>query len=262
METIEKIESYLEGKMTAEEKSVFEQEVQNNPELKEEVEMLNDIILEVKKEGEKDFMKMVHQWEKEIVAKEVLEEKTTGEAAKDEKVIPLNTQKKTGINWIIRIAAAACIVLLIGIGYKQLFDNDSPQQIYSETFKPFDASNARADSNTNVTRAITYYNNKEFGNAYPLLKTELEKNPDAAELNIMAGICALVINDDGTATTYFQKVIELNNPNFIEAAEWYLAISPLKSGNVKLAKERLQVIRNKTGHDYRDEAKRLYRKIK
>ncbi|MBX7243160.1 MAG: hypothetical protein K1X92_15555 [Bacteroidia bacterium] len=262
METIEKIESYLEGKMTAEEKASFEQEMAQNAELREEVEVLNDVINGVKSEGQKDFMKMVHHWEKEIVAREVAEENKTGEAAKEDKVIPLNTPKKKGINWIIRIAAAACILVLIGVGYQQFFNYQSPGELYTESFSPFNASNARDDSNTNITRAITYYNNSDFGNAYPLLKEELGKNPDAANLNLYAGICALSVNDDGAATTYFQKVISLNNPNFTDAAEWYLAILPLKSGNAKLAKQRLHVIRNKTGHDYREIAKKLFRKLK
>ena len=107
METIEKIELYLEGNLNAEESVLFEQEIQTNPELQAEIDTYRDIISGIRLGGEKDFMKIIHQWEKEIVAKEVNNETETGGTTADQKVIPLAAPKKSGMKWIVRIASAA-----------------------------------------------------------------------------------------------------------------------------------------------------------
>ena len=92
-------------------------------------------------------------------------------------------------------------------------------------------------------------------------KKILDNNPDSIILNLYAGVTCMSIDKAAEATQYLENVINSHNPNFTESAEWYLAILPLKSGDKTLAKERLTIIRNKSGHQYREKAKHIFRKL-
>lgn len=263
METIEKIERYLEGQMTAEEHAAFEGEINQDGNLREEVNTFKDIIGGIRLNGEKDFMRMVHHWEKEIIASEMVKENSTQSTNQDAKTIPLSTSKKSGLRWIIRIALAACVVLLVGIGYKQLFNTINPEQAYQEAFFPYDPSLISRDAEkTDLSRAMAYYNSQDYAKAYPLLKQEIEKRPNETILKLYAGISAMQSNNNAAANQLLEEVHHSGNPNFEAPAGWYIALLKLKTGEVHQSKHLLSDIRNQTGHPYRENAKKLLRKLK
>lgn len=266
METLEKIELYLEGQLDPQSQDLFEKEMEQDAALKEEVATYKDIIRGIRLSGENEFMHKVHQWEKELSAKDVLESKQIqGEKATDtSNVIPLNTQKKGNSSWIFKIAAAACVLAVLTFGIWQYASVDAnPQDIFNKSFQPYPTTGItnRADNNDFV-KATQLYDKKDYAGAVKIYDGILDTHPDSVIVNLYAGIANLSLGKSKEATKQFESVIKSNNPNYKDAAEWYLAILPLKEGQKSAAIERLEAIRNTTGHEYREQAKALLKELR
>lgn len=265
METLEKIELYLEGKLDPLAKAAFETEMAQNPALNEEVETYRDIIRGVQLSGENDFMHKIHAWEKELSAKDVIEEKhlIPSNASETANVLPLNPSSKNKENWM-KIAVAACLLAVLSVGIWQFTQPDAnPKDLFQQYNYPYSTTGItdRAENNDFV-KATHLFEKKEYTEAVKLYDGILDTHPDSVIVNLYAGIANVSLGKAKEATEQLEKVIASNNPNYKEAAEWYLAILPLQSGDKNGAIARLETIRNTSGHEYREKAKELLKELR
>lgn len=102
-EILDKIDRYLRKEMTSEETAAFEQELQQDASLREEVELTKDIIGRLKDRQEK--LEQMKKWDREYV-----ESGRTNAATAYEAAMPRFGKKNRTIVWIASIGIAACLI--------------------------------------------------------------------------------------------------------------------------------------------------------
>lgn len=124
-EQIERIELYLNGELSLEQKSLFEKELQANEELQKQVQFMRNLPKAVQISAENAIRKQLKELEGNL-PKVKLETQGSGEAAK---VIPM-PQPASGTRWM-QYAIAASVLLLMGlfIFKDQLFTTNTGNQL-------------------------------------------------------------------------------------------------------------------------------------
>lgn len=111
-EILDKIDRYLRKEMTSEETAAFEQELQQDASLREEVELTKDIIGRLKDRQEK--LEQMKKWDREYAEYRdevaVAEPGRTNAATAYEAAMPRSGKKNRTIVWIASIGIAACLI--------------------------------------------------------------------------------------------------------------------------------------------------------
>lgn len=269
MEHLEQIELYLEGKLQGDALATFTREMETNPSLKAEVADYKEIISGIKLSGEKDFIALVAQWEKDIRATENANvQKTITDTPDNQSNKSKEEPKKEGVKkpfhpmrWAMGFAAAACIAVILFVGNYLFLGKDSTAELFNENFEPYNAvMQTRGDGNE-LEQAMAKYTAKDYQAAIVLYENILKNSPDSSVVNFYAGLSYLALNNPQNADNQLQKVVKSENELFAEKAEWYMALSALKQDNKSLAKERLEAIRQKEGHEFRVKAENLLKEL-
>lgn len=128
-EILDKIDRYLRKEMTSEETAAFEQELQQDASLREEVELTKDIIGRLKDRQEK--LEQMKKWDREYAGyraeRAIAEPERTNAATAYEAVMPRSGKKNRTIVWISSIGIAACLiagVFMIRPNYDRSISND------------------------------------------------------------------------------------------------------------------------------------------
>lgn len=276
MERIEQIEMYLEGQLQGTDLAAFEQEMKEDVALQNEVAEYRELIQGIRLAGQNEFVHLVHTWEKELVAAELIAEKGTAQVTASNqnntnvmgsaagKVVEMKPVKGTSrFKWVYQLAAAACVLVLVGVGVMQFIGSTDETKLYNNNFKHLSATFVeRDDSVSLLTEAVSLYDKKQYAAANPKFDSFLAKDPNNIEANLYAGISHLAVDEADKAIPLFRKVIDNQNENFMEPAQWYLALALMKNKDKNGSMAVLEEIRNTPGHEYREDAKTLLRKMK
>jgi hypothetical protein len=122
-DNINKIEQYLNGSLSDAEKLAFEKEMEQNPELKEEVELLRILPKAIQLHEENKVREQLKELENEARLQE--EERRTAAAVRPAAYIP-PTAGLSGRSWLKYVAVAASILLLAGLFF--LYERRNDQQ--------------------------------------------------------------------------------------------------------------------------------------
>ncbi|MGI9542038.1 MAG: tetratricopeptide repeat protein [Cyclobacteriaceae bacterium] len=239
---IEEVRKYLQGKMTAEEVSQFENRIANDPSFAEEVQ-LNRELLE----------SMNHHFRSK------LKERLSHE---DNKAIPLNDKpRKPNFR---RVWVMAASVALIAVASYFLFSDDPDhEQLYNQyhiTYYNVVQGSTRSGESDAAVQAFQYYdqgNFKEAADGFAALVLEEEKNFDWL---FYQGLSNLEIQESEAAIDAFEKVLEASTNEWIEPAQWYLGLAYLQADNTKEAKLTFGRIVS-GGKSYSDRAAELLGKL-
>lgn len=128
-EIIERIEQYLNGELSLEQKNLFERELQTNQELQKQVEFMRNLPKAVQLTAENAIRKQLKELESSLPKVE-LKTQNPGEPAK---VIPM-PQPASSSRWM-QYAVAASILLLVGlfIFKDQIFTSGRVEQIAKQS---------------------------------------------------------------------------------------------------------------------------------
>jgi len=269
MEHLEQIELYLEGKLQGDALATFTREMETNPALKAEVADYKEIISGIKLSGEKDFIALVAQWEKDIRAtEEVNADKKITDTTDNQSNKSKEEPKKEGVKktfhpmrWAMGFAAAACVAVILFVGNYLFLGKDSPSELFKDNFDPYNSVVEVRGNGSDFEQAMAKYASRDYQAAITLYENILQKSPDSTVVNFYAGISYLATNNTQNAENQLQKVVKSGNEIFAEKAEWYLALSALKQENKTLAKERLEAIAKQEGHEYRVKSDNLLKNL-
>lgn len=230
------IVSYLEGILTASEKTVLEERLNQEPDLQE---LLRD-------------MKVLKAGIKQAAREEMQSELKTLE----HKLASSSSSSPLRSNWIKIAAALAIVAIATWLLWPPA--TKSPQQLFAENFEPYPniimptvRGGQTADS-TVMAQAYKAYDMQEYTKAIELFES-LEVKAEGVLLYL--GNSYLANGSAEKAVPVFEKVIS-DFDIFDEQAEWYLALSYLKLGNKEKASEISKAIVDRGG-DYASKAKRL-----
>jgi predicted Zn-dependent protease len=234
------ISRYVDGEMTAEELKDFEQQLQQNSELKKEVELYKEV---------NDVLKQkLHPAADEMALRETLEEMRNEYFKPKAKIISF---KKVTM-WVVSAAAVLLLFVFIWSPWKQ----DLYKQFASIEMAPVAERGNAADSL--LKKATVDFNDKKFNEAIPSFETILKNDTANSYVHYYYAI-ALLQNDQVNKSRY--ELIQLYNGNslFKYDAAFYMALSYVKvKDNVK-AKEWLDKI--PAGTDVYDKAQKLEKKF-
>ena len=215
---LETIERYLKLEMEPSEKLAFEEKLQNDPELVQEVEGLKNLFTGIEAAALKRKMEVFHQG---------IPQETPVRALR-----PSKDPKK------IRYLVAACLVALLGIFW--FFKRETPQE---QLFAKYYAPDPGLPTTMSTTNEYDFYHgmvNYKQGN-YPAALTIWEPllldKPQNDTLNYFIGVTYLAKGNTAEAIPFLEKVSSQKESIFWEDSHYYLGFSYLKKGDLEAAKQ-------------------------
>ncbi|MFY7912999.1 MAG: tetratricopeptide repeat protein [Emticicia sp.] len=196
------IDSYFQGKLSAQEKEAFENNLANDPSLAEDVV----------------FYAHVKCIQRDQILKERHAEWTTQSG-----------NKVVGINFKLISAGIAAILLMI-IGVWHFTGSDIQQRTNAYIENDLDQlTNTMGATDDSLKLGKDLYNQKKYTEARVVFDKLINKSPEAIEF---AGLSAIKMNDDEEAIKYFKK-IEQNTELINNKGKFYLALVKIKQGKIE-----------------------------
>ncbi len=223
---IDRIEDYINGKLTEQEKKAFEQRLTQEPELSN---ALND-------------QKKMHQY---------LSHKISGGITLDE-IRELNKKKfssesNNSIFSIFRnryfqgIAAAILLAITAFVVFKISVPTQNPENLYQAYKKPIplELTTRGEEVCSNYQDLVRLFNSGVYDQTLPLIETCLQEDPSLSILKLAQGYSLMETADYTAAKKVFSEIS--NGSNLLKSeAEFYLALIYLKEGNLEESQRLLQ----------------------
>ncbi|MGD1848721.1 MAG: tetratricopeptide repeat protein [Salibacteraceae bacterium] len=241
--TNERIERYLAGTLSAEERQEFEQELRTNADLRQ--------ALALEKESRALLGDAPRMELRELVAQ-------VGKAYHQE-----HLSTKPRYRWWWQAAVVAVLVgVAVVIGW--LSQNPSSNEaLFAAYYEPYPAyiTQRSADSAQTdpVKIGLALYEKGDYAAA----KKQLEQVAGAPgqQAIFYRGICALELGESTAAVPLFEQVIADADNFYVEQATWYLALAYLQEGQVEAAKQQLKKILESPNHANRVQAEALLEQL-
>ena len=242
---LQKIEDYLLGKLKNKELDKFRQEQADDP----------------------DFAKAVQQEEAlfnglQAYGNRVLKDRIANVRSQMLKEEQPKYRRLKVRTWY-RYAAAAAVLLLVGLAYWQLGSSIDNEQVFADHFVPvYDlpiASRSDEGVDEQVTEINRLYAQNNFAELIPKLEAYQGQYPDERYAQMMLIIAYIGENRlaEAKATIQsFEATSELQ-----DAKKWYEALICVREGNVSQAKGLLQELQSKPSSDLHQRAVELLEAI-
>lgn len=228
---------YMDGTLSEQERTAVAQSILNNSEMAEEFDRLQTARSAVRRLGLQQHIASVH-------AEMMPQFKTSSPA----KVFSMS-------RFVMRVAAAV-VFLVIGTAAFQYF-TVSTDSLYNEKYAAFTVPVTRdGASSEKIVEAYRAANYTEV-----LKQFQLIAQPETRD-QFYAGMASLELKFYPGAVQFFKNTIESNRvsgtPIFQEDAEYYLALSYLKTNEIPKALPIFQKIYDTPQHLYHDKVSTLY----
>jgi len=236
-QVIEKIEDYLDGKISRQE---LEEQLRNAPveDIDEEINWLKNTRLAIEAEGLQDRLA------------DLFKEQTDNKEASIRKI---NWRRSS---WLV----AASIALLIA-GY--FVFNQVQQPLYEEYryVDPGIPSLMSGASNYELADAMTYYSEGNYQTAYAKLQNLYDPGDPNDTVSYYLGASLLYQGNPEDSREYLIEVMKSGDSPFRERAEWLLALSYIKEGKPSEAMNILEQILADEDHLFYSKAEALREEI-
>lgn len=240
--TSEKLDDYLDGRLPPDAQRAFEKQLQTNHELRESLQLHEQIRRALEAEGRADLFDSL----------DALDE------AEQEVALPAPTSTLSISHFPrLLVAAAAAVLLLVGLWWT--FSTPSPESLYAnyyEAYPNYQSSQSRGEEQTlRFQAAIQAYESGNYSKAlysFEQLPSNWQEQP---EVQFYLGICHLEQQNWKKATAALRYVYQSDKMK--EQATWYLALAQLRQENQAAAKELLHEIVQQPDHPYHTKAKQL-----
>jgi len=248
-EEIRRIDDYLLEYLNEKDREEFESELFENIKFKKETILhseINDAIIE------SDVLKLRNN------LLEIIEENK--QLTKIRRFIPNNFKNKK-IRYI-SVAASAAAVISTGL-FTLSQQNSTAESIFQQAYLPYEAAGflRSAPLASPSFKGIELYNERKYDEAisqFELVLNEKSLNPMS---NFYTGLCYMEKGNYDKAIVSFKNVIVQKDNLFTELAEWYTALSFLKTNDKKDAYDILNKIVENKGYNHKS-AKELLKKLK
>lgn len=273
---IDLIERFQEGKLTDEERQVFHQRLLEDEAFAKTVQLQLNITEEIETFWTNDMIIKIEEWEKTEQRKEMIKATPTPISATPivEQVdepktmdIPQEVKTKKSRNWVKFVIAFVVLLLIVAIGWYFIQPKESVD-LFVTNFEPYEdvIENHSAEDSDLLTLAMGAYSQKDYSVAMIILKrflnevdSILPENRTAAEFYL--AVSNLGTGNANTAKKQFETIVANGNNPFQEQAEWYIVLANIKTNNVIKAKIQLTKIQTNSNHSYKKQADKLLKSL-
>lgn len=251
MELKTKADKYFDGLLSKKERKEFEEEIKNNPEIKEYLTQRKiletrlseyysnekNLDKEVKQDIEKYLNNYTENTEREIVFKNILRDLSRE-----------NEKNKRFLNpFILNLAAAIALLMIIGIGFGNHFIKNSKQKAYLNLYAQFfDPDNDFKSESFQVLGIDSIYNSHfESSNSSDLndkFKSILRNESYDDKSLVYLSVLLMKSGDDELAISQLNEILYYASPPLSYQALWYYSLANLKIAEVKIATENLSIL--------------------
>ncbi len=208
----ERIANYLEGDLTAEDKRSFEEQLDIDPYLREQVEQVRIALKGVENTGLKNDLKNIH----------------------DELYNPSRDYRATIWRWV------AVLVLLVPAVWFVVSNLNQPD-LFTAYFKPYpNVLTARATDNNTLTSTMSDYSSGKYTSALSGFAELKEMGIDSDEIDLYMGITYLQLDKTAEAIQLWSDLGSQHR--YAPQIKWYLALAYLKSEQTDQAKKLLMAL--------------------
>ncbi len=256
----EKIEAYLNGTLPPTEYEVFEQEIQSNPKLAEQVQLFREIDKALEDEGALNFQKVV-QAEEEAFLKEFEKEVSEEENSKPlRKIGGFNRQWMMAASFLIFLFSA---FLLWQFQPSESSSNEELFAQYVETYPLNEDVRGNDSTATNFEIGIQQYQAKDFDAAVQTFESLAATNGKDMSLAFSLGNAYLNQTPPQfiLAEQQFRKIITNDSSIYVSKAKWYVALILLQKGELTEAKNLLKDV-TESGDKYGRKAEELLKELR
>lgn len=225
-EQLERIERYLAHSLSPEEHQKFESEIQNDPNLKQQVEEVQNLILGIESASLKQELDAFHE---DMVPVRSLDH--SGEQ---------NTLKLKRFRKIIRYVAAAVVVMGFA-GYLLINSNPTSEKLFAKHFVPDPGlpTTMSTSDDFEFYDAMVNYKRQEYELAIDKWEALYQANRKSDTLSYFLGVAHLANGNEKDAIDYLESLSGVAQNSFEIETNYYLGLAHLKAGNVEEAKKYL-----------------------
>ncbi len=240
-EITEKIEKYLQGLMSEEEKRDFENEISQNKDLKKEVEQLSFVIDSIEHYGDTELRKRLNRIHNNI-----------------------SSQGPAIVRFIVNnkiLSVAASVIIVISMYFTieyfsgSMFNSEKVYLTYYST--PVYNQVTRNVTGNTLQQAELFYKQKEYGRASKMFRKLTNQDADDLTSFFYMAICLHETGSDSLALIQFDKIIERNNPALTDDALWYSAMIYIKQDKAANARKYLERLATDESSFYHKKAEEI-----
>lgn len=224
MDNTERIDRYLSGAMDAPEKQSFEAALAGDAQLAKDLAVQRDMARFLQRQAQKSAL----QTQLQGIGNDYFQTEQTSA-----KIVPLPRRRLFAI--ASAVAAAAVILLL-------LWQFWSAPSLYDEFAQHPPLALAEKSGNaTDWSKTETAFQSGNFAAAETQLLAYTAQYPNDRQARLYLGICKMELNKTGEARQIFQGFADAD-ASLKDFADWYLALSYLKTGDEASCRTALQAI--------------------
>ncbi len=219
------IDRYLLDEMGLQEKTDFENRLQEDEALAETFKHQRAIFLASQQEGRDQLKKELQSWDNE-------------QDMEREPDIKMFSSR-----W--KIAATIAVLAISSIIYF-LAVRQTPDSLYDQYFEPLPNAMVRIERGERDTtdmkkEAMIHYEEGAYENAATTLEKILTKTPDA-EVQLYLGISLMALEEYTRAAETMESMSKSDNADYEEARQWYLSLCYIKLKRPDAARNSLQTV--------------------
>jgi tetratricopeptide (TPR) repeat protein len=243
---IQLIEDYVNGQLSIEEKADFQQQLQQDPSLAQEVGLYKDIFSGLAIGGRKDMKAHLKALDEKSFSQEAASklQASVTENIKG-KVIQSFWQRNA---WLTGIAA--CLVLGL-VAFLWVSNSSSANSLFAKYYAPYPnvvAAVERGETIQDATKqAMQAYESGDYTRAIQGLQQIANNDPEASSLYLYLGISYIETSQLDSAKVYLEKATADAASKLHTQAKWYLALAYLKNKEKEQAIVHLQSLSQESG---------------
>jgi TolA-binding protein len=275
MDIQNKIEQYLQGKMTDAEKKDFEKELGNNDLIKAKLELQREIINQIKSRAFVNAQLAMARVEVENDSNELEQEIATqirNRAYVDQQINAAKSEVKKGRTiQLVRIAMSVAALFLGVVLIHGIWQNSQMEKLYTGNFEVFEndltgigtfrGTTNQTGLDTLINLALKEYESKNYIEAEKQFNHILTLDTKNYELRFYLGVSQLANHKTNEAIGTFEKLYQQPKEfAYYEETRWYLALANLKIHNKSAAENYLKELIQLEGFYY-DKAKELLNQL-
>ena len=254
--TYEMIEAYLNQNLSDKDRIAFEERMQNDIDLAQEVAINKEMYVQYSGNTSKEQRTPVDQQELQALrnhlrSKEVQELSQKIKAGKEIYDTENTNAKKPILRYLYYAAAAAALVFLVN----RFFINPtiSTEELYAEysTWENLPSLTVKGVDQQLLAKGEALFIDKKYIEAIPLFTSYLDAHQEIVNPQVLTylGIAYLESNTFENARITFNRLLHSNTLEN-DRAYWYIALTYLKEGNDKQAIENLKLLRKNPDNFY------------